>query len=119
MNAFAPHPGALDLSGAWRLESRDGGMAAAMALPGDVHSALIAAALIPDPCVPLALTAQKPALHVVVEAPLAGHFSDNAFDILPGETAAIIFTPDDPATAVDVAAFVVRDLHSSHASRSN
>jgi len=57
----------------------------------------------------LALTAQKPALHVVVEAPVAGHFSDNAFDILPGETVAVIFTPDDPATAVDVAAFVVRD----------
>ena len=66
----------------------------------------------------LLLTAQKPALHVVVEAPVAGHFSDNAFDILPGEAVAVIFTPDDPATAVDVAAFVVRDLHSSYASRS-
>ena len=51
MNAFAPHSGALDLSGAWRLESGDGGMAAAIALPGDVHSALIAAGIIPDPYV--------------------------------------------------------------------
>jgi beta-mannosidase len=71
-----------------------------------------------DGVVRLSLTAQRPAFHVVVEAPLAGHFSDNAFDILPGETVAVIFTPDDPATAIDVAAFVVRDLHSSYASRS-
>ena len=60
----------------------------------------------------------KPAFHVVIEATAGGHFSDNAFDILPGETSTITFTPDDPATAVDVAAFVVRDLHSSYASRS-
>jgi beta-mannosidase len=66
----------------------------------------------------LSLTAEKLAFHVVVDTAVAGHFSDNAFDILPGDTVAITFTPDDPATAVDVAAFVVRDLHSSYASRS-
>ena len=51
MNAPVPHPGALDLSGAWRLESVDGRMSAAISLPGDVHSALIAAGLIADPYV--------------------------------------------------------------------
>ena len=39
----------LDLAGSWRLSAADGGMAAAMAVPGDVHSALFAAGLIPDP----------------------------------------------------------------------
>ena len=51
MNAPVPHPGALDLSGAWRLESVDGRMSAEISLPGDVHSALIAAGLIADPYV--------------------------------------------------------------------
>src|SRR3954469_12187425 len=50
MNAPAAHA-SLDLSGTWRLESGDGRIAAAIALPGDVHSALIAAAIIPDPYV--------------------------------------------------------------------
>ena len=31
----------------------------------------------------------------------------------------LTFTPDDPSASVDAAAFVVRDLHSSYASRSN
>ena len=51
MNASAPHSGALDLAGAWRLESSDGRISAAITLPGDVHSALIAAGIIPDPYV--------------------------------------------------------------------
>jgi len=69
--------------------------------------------------VQLSLTAQKPAFHVVVEADQGGHFSDNVFDMLPGETVSLTFTPDDPSASVDAAAFVVRDLHSSYASRSN
>ena len=67
----------------------------------------------------LSLTAQKPAFHVNVEANVAGHFSDNAFDILPGEIVTVTFTPDDPAAPpVGAEAFVLRDLHSSYASRS-
>ena len=66
----------------------------------------------------LSLTAQKPAFQVVVEAKIAGHFSDNVFDILPGETVELTFTPDDPATPVDARDFILRDLHSSYASRS-
>ncbi len=62
------------------------------------------------------LTTQKPAFHVSVEALVSGHFSDNAFDILPGETVAITFTPDDPRALSGVAGdFILRDLHSSYA----
>ena len=40
---------AIDLSGTWTLTSTDGAHTAPMPVPGDVHSALIAAGLIPDP----------------------------------------------------------------------
>ncbi|MFZ2100143.1 MAG: glycoside hydrolase family 2 protein, partial [Oricola sp.] len=42
-------PCALDLSGAWSLADGEGGNAATITLPGDVHSALFASELIPDP----------------------------------------------------------------------
>src|SRR5689334_5998285 len=48
MNARAEFA-CLDLSGAWRLESVGGNVSADIALPGDVHSALILAGVIPDP----------------------------------------------------------------------
>ncbi len=65
--------------------------------------------------VQLKLTTQKPAFHVSVEAPTGGRFSDNAFDILPGETVAITFTPDDQrALSGVVGDFILRDLHSSY-----
>jgi beta-mannosidase len=67
----------------------------------------------------LSLTAERLALYVAVESRAAGHFSDNVFDILPGETVELTFTPDDPADlSAGVADFIVRDLHSSYASRS-
>jgi beta-mannosidase len=40
---------AIDLSGPWTLTSADGDITAPITLPGDVHSALLAAGLIPDP----------------------------------------------------------------------
>jgi len=40
---------AIDLSGTWTLTSTDAAHTAPMPVPGDVHSALIAAGLIPDP----------------------------------------------------------------------
>lgn len=40
---------AIDLSGTWTLASTDAAHSAAMRVPGDVHSALLAAGLIPDP----------------------------------------------------------------------
>lgn len=42
---------AIDLSGIWQLCALEGGHAAPMAVPGDVHSALLAAGIIPDPYV--------------------------------------------------------------------
>ena len=39
----------IDLSGVWRLSTADGEHGTAMTLPGDVHSALQAAGIIPDP----------------------------------------------------------------------
>ncbi|QRM55757.1 glycoside hydrolase family 2 protein [Sinorhizobium sp. BG8] len=39
----------IDLSGTWRLSAADGSHAVAMCVPGDVHSALAAAAVIPEP----------------------------------------------------------------------
>ncbi len=43
----------LDLAGTWQLRDAEGGNACPLALPGDVHSALLAAGLIPDPFVGL------------------------------------------------------------------
>lgn len=43
--------GVIDLAGEWRLEDTVGDHAAAISIPGDVHSALQAAGIIPDPYV--------------------------------------------------------------------
>jgi beta-mannosidase len=48
---FAHADNLLDLSGQWALVSVDGKYATKAAIPGDVHAALIAASLIPDPYV--------------------------------------------------------------------
>jgi len=46
----AAQPSVVDLAGAWSVRQADGDKAAvAMQVPGDVHSALLAAGLIPDP----------------------------------------------------------------------
>jgi beta-mannosidase len=66
----------------------------------------------------LTLTAEKPAFHVVIEPKLAGRLSDNDLDILPGESVVVTFTPEDPrAFPAGPQDFVLRDLHSSYASR--
>lgn len=48
-SAAQPTPATIDLAGAWSLADAQGGNACPMQLPGDVHSALLAAKLIPDP----------------------------------------------------------------------
>jgi beta-mannosidase len=58
----------------------------------------------------LELTTQKPAYYVSVEADVPGHFSDNAFDLLPGETKTVHFTPIQSGAAPK---FTVRDLFSA------
>ena len=42
-------PKTIDLSGEWHLSTAEGDHGAAITLPGDVHSALEAAGIIPDP----------------------------------------------------------------------
>jgi beta-mannosidase len=62
----------------------------------------------------IALRAEKPALFVMAETSVPGHFSDNAFDILPGETITMFFTPDNPADLEEAKSnLVLRDLHAS------
>jgi beta-mannosidase len=60
------------------------------------------------------LTAQNLALYVALECDVAGHFSDNAFDLLASESITITFTPDTSSElkrARDT--LVIRDLYSS------
>ena len=50
--AGAPLPPAvhaIDLAGRWQLQDAEGGHACEIAIPGDVHSALLAHGAIPDP----------------------------------------------------------------------
>lgn len=52
------------------------------------------------------------ALHVMIEADVAGRYSDNAFDLLAGETKVIRFTPKVPLGAGDLPRFSAFDLES-------
>jgi beta-mannosidase len=60
----------------------------------------------------ISLSAKGLALFVMLEADRAGRFSDNAFDMLAGESRTIVFMPDVKG---DAPIFVVRDLHSCQA----
>ena len=60
------------------------------------------------------LAAHHAALFVVAETGVDGHYSDNVLDLLPGESATIIFTPDNPADLKSAAQnLVIRNLYSS------
>jgi beta-mannosidase len=62
----------------------------------------------------IALQTQSPALLVMAETDVPGCFSDNVIDILPGETAALTFRPDDPSHLDEaMQSLVIRDLYSS------
>ncbi len=52
------------------------------------------------------------ALHVMIEADVAGRYSDNAFDLLAGETKVIRFTPKVPFDAGALPRFSAFDLES-------
>ena len=58
----------------------------------------------------ITLTAGGLSLFTALEADTPGRFSDNAFDMLPGETRTITFTPTDPSATPT---FTLRDLHSA------
>jgi beta-mannosidase len=60
------------------------------------------------------ITTQHIALYVALECDVAGHFSDNAFDMLAGDSTSITFTPDNTADLARAAgSLVIRDLYSS------
>ncbi|MEL6572721.1 MAG: glycoside hydrolase family 2 protein [Pseudomonadota bacterium] len=58
----------------------------------------------------ITLSAEGLSLFTTVEADCAGRFSDNAFDMFPGEVRQISFTPADPAATPT---FTLRDLYSA------
>jgi beta-mannosidase len=62
----------------------------------------------------VAISANHLALYVALECDVAGHFSDNAFDLLGGESVTIVFAPDSPSDLQRaVETLVIRDLYSS------
>jgi beta-mannosidase len=58
----------------------------------------------------ITLTSKGLSLFTSLEADTNGRFSDNAFDMLPGETRTITFTPTDTSVKP---LFTLRDLHSA------
>jgi beta-mannosidase len=60
----------------------------------------------------IALSPAGLALFVLIEADCAGRFSDNAFDMLAGESRTVTFMPEIPGATPN---FVVHDLHSCQA----
>jgi len=65
-----------------------------------------------DGSVAITLSSKGLALFVSIEADCAGRFSDNAFDMLAGESRTIVFIPEARGA---VPSFVVRDLQSCQA----
>jgi beta-mannosidase len=68
----------------------------------------------------ISIAAKNLALYVTAECDVAGHFSDNAFDLLGSETKTIHFTPDSPSDITRALnTLVIRDLYSSSHSSSH
>lgn len=95
----------IDLSGEWRLSTAYGQHGAAMTLPGDVHSALQAAGIIPDPY----FGRNEEAVQWVAEHDWTlerSFFLDHAdgqwyLDIDYLDTAAVVFVNDVPVLSAD------------------
>ncbi|MNL59161.1 hypothetical protein D3C87_1828640 [compost metagenome] len=58
------------------------------------------------------MTANGLALHVMIEADVAGRYSDNAFDLTSGETKVVRFTPKTPLAEGTLPRFAAFDLES-------
>jgi beta-mannosidase len=64
------------------------------------------------------ISAASLALYVGLETSVHGSYSHNVFDLLPGESRTVTFTPDNPADMSRAATdLVVRDLYSSSHSK--
>lgn len=95
----------IELSGEWRLSTADGEHGAAMTLPGDVHSALQAAGIIPDPY----FGRNEEAVQWVAEHDWTlerSFFLDHAdgqwyLDIDYLDTVAVVFVNDVPVLSAD------------------
>jgi len=81
---------------------------------GLVNAGLTHEAKIKDGSLVISLKAKQATLFVVAETGVDGRYSDNVIDLLPGEKAEIVFTPEDPGqlqSALDH--LIIRDLYSS------
>ncbi len=87
-----------------------GGGRGALAPPGQAPAAFVAIEAAVPGRVALTLSAQALAAFVAIEADVPGRFSDNAFALIPGHPAQVIFTPDDAAAKPR---FTFRDLYSA------
>ena len=64
------------------------------------------------------LSAERPALFVMLETPVAGRFEDNVVDLIPGRPVSLRFLPDGTTDAAGLErTLVVRSLYDSYASR--
>jgi beta-mannosidase len=82
-----------------------------MALPNPMLSSLVVRQ---GGSLSIVVSARHLALYVALECDVAGHFSDNAFDLLGDESVTIIFTPDSPSDLQRaLETLVIRDLYSS------
>ena len=63
------------------------------------HPALTTKVVVTGDALSISITATSMALYVTAECDVAGHFSDNAFDLLGGEDVTITFTPDTHPTS--------------------
>jgi beta-mannosidase len=75
---------------------------------------LTSAAMLNGGALSIAISAKHIALYVSAECDVAGHFSDNAFDLLAGESRVVTFIPDNPADLARAKdTLLIRDLYSS------
>ncbi len=82
-----------------------------LALP---HPGLATSVTSRDDVLSVTISAKQLALYVALGCDVPGHFSDNAFDLLAGESITISFTPDNPADLTGAKdTLLIRDLYSS------
>jgi beta-mannosidase len=75
--------------------------------PGLSHSVKVT-----EPGAIVTIKAECTAYYVALESTLAGHFSDNCFDLLPGEERMITFHADMPASDI-ASSFTIRNLYNA------
>jgi beta-mannosidase len=83
-----------------------------------VHPELTVDAAQADGVAHLRIRTEKLSLYVGIDCAVPGSFSDNFFDLLPGESRTITFIPDNPSELESaIKSMKVRDLYSASRSR--